>query len=59
NGRTYADALIASYLSKKENAPIVLIDKENVPVSVKEYLRENKIKDSIILGGDSSIANVK
>ena len=59
NGRTYADALIASYLSKKENAPIVLIDKENVPVSVKEYLRKNKIKDSIILGGDSSIANVK
>ena len=59
NGRTYADALIASYLSNKENAPIVLIDKENVPVSVKEYLRENKIKDSIILGGDSSIANVK
>ena len=59
NGRTYADALIASYLSNEENAPIVLIDKENVPVSVKEYLRENKIKDSIILGGDSSIANVK
>ena len=59
NGRTYADALIASYLSVEENAPIVLIDKENVPVSVKEYLRENKIEDSIILGGDSSIANVK
>ena len=59
NGRTYADALVASHLSKRENAPIVLIDKENVPVSVKEYLRENKIKDSIILGGDSSIANTK
>ena len=59
NGRTYADALIASYLSKKENAPIILIEKENVPVSVKEYLREKNIKDSIILGGDSSIANVK
>lgn len=59
NGRTYADALIASYLSKKENEPIVLIDKEDVPVSVKEYLRENKIKDSIILGGESCIANVK
>lgn len=59
NGRTYADALIASYLSVEENAPIVLIDKENVPVSVKEYLRDNKIKDSIILGGTSSIANVK
>ena len=59
NGRTYADALIASYLSKAENAPIILIEKENVPVPVKEYLREKKIKDSIILGGDSSIANVK
>ena len=59
NGRTYADALVASHLSKAENAPIVLIDKENVPVSVKEYLRENKIEDSIIPGGDSSIANVK
>ena len=59
NGRTYADALVASHLSKRENAPILLIDKENVPVTVKEYLRENKIKDSIILGGDSSIDNVK
>ena len=59
NGRTYADALIASYLSVEENAPIILINKDDVPVSVKEYLREKKIKDSIILGGDSNIANVK
>ena len=59
NKTAYPDALIAPYLSKAEQAPIILIDKDEASVSVKQYLRENKIKESIILGGKLSIEEYK
>ena len=55
NKTAYPDALIAPYLSKAEQAPIILIDKDEASVSVKQYLRENKIKEGIIIGGEKSI----
>lgn len=55
NKTAYPDALIAPYLSKTEQAPIILIDKDEASVSVKQYLRDNKIEESIILGGKLSI----
>lgn len=59
NKTAYPDALIAPYLSKAEQAPIMLIDKDEASVSVKQYLRDNKIKESIILGGKLSIEEYK
>ena len=59
NKTAYPDALIAPYLSKKEQAPIILIDKDKASVAVKQYLRDNKIKESIILGGKLSIEEYK
>ena len=59
NKTAYPDALIAPYLSKAEQAPIILIDKDEASVSVKQYLRDNKIKESIILGGKQSIEEYK
>lgn len=59
NKTAYPDALIAPYLSKAEQAPIILIDKDEASVSVKQYLRDNKIKESIILGGKLSIEEYK
>lgn len=59
NKTAYPDALIAPYLSNAEKAPIVLIDKDEASVSVKQYLRDNKIKESIILGGKLSIEEYK
>ncbi|MDU1879355.1 MAG: cell wall-binding repeat-containing protein, partial [Finegoldia magna] len=59
NETAYPDALIAPYLSKAEQAPIILIDKDEASVSVKQYLRDNKIKESIILGGKLSIEEYK
>jgi|GEM_PF-525915 hypothetical protein len=59
NKDAFADALLAPYLSNAEKAPIVLIDKDEAQLSVKQYLRENKIKDSIILGGKLSIEEYK
>lgn len=59
NKTAYPDALIAPYLSKAKDAPIMLIDKDEASVSVKQYLRDNKIKESIILGGKLSIEEYK
>lgn len=55
NKDAFADALLAPYLSNAEKAPIVLIDKDKAQLSVKEYLRDNEIKNGIILGGEKSI----
>ncbi|MDU2219339.1 leucine-rich repeat protein [Finegoldia magna] len=55
NNDAFADALLAPYLSNAEKAPIVLIDKDEAQLSVKEYLRDNEIKNGIILGGEKSI----
>ena len=59
NKDAFADALLAPYLSNAEKAPIVLIDKDEASVSVKQYLRDNEIKESIILGGKLSIEEYK
>ena len=55
NKTAYPDALLAPYLSKVKDAPIVLIGNDEASVSVKQYLRDNKIKEGIILGGEKSI----
>ena len=55
NKTAYPDALLAPYLSKAKDAPIVLIGNDEASVSVKQYLRDNKIKEGIILGGEKSI----
>lgn len=59
NKDAFADALLAPYLSNAEKAPIVLIDKDEASVSVKQYLRDNEIKNGIILGGEKSIEEYK
>ena len=55
NGTKYPDALLAPYLSKAKDAPIVLIVNDEASVSVKQYLRDNKIKEGIIIGGEKSV----
>lgn len=55
NKDTFADALLAPYLSNAEQAPIVLIVNDEASVSVKQYLRDNKIKEGIIIGGEKSV----
>lgn len=59
NGTKYPDALLAPYLSKAKDAPIVLIGNDEASVSVKQYLRDNEIKNGIILGGEKSIEEYK
>ena len=62
SGKTYPDALSGSYLSKKENAPILLVDGKNSSnVSrLKEYIYNNLKKGGkiFILGGKVAVPQV-
>lgn len=51
----FPDALTGSALAIKENAPIILVNKD--VTKQKEYLDSTKITDLYILGGDGVITN--
>lgn len=49
SGENYPDALTGTALIQKEDAPLVLTEKNIIPETLKTYL--NKVKDFKILGG--------
>ncbi|HHX68049.1 MAG: cell wall-binding repeat-containing protein [Miniphocaeibacter sp.] len=55
SGNNYADALMGTVLSKKLEAPILLVDGDRLSTSQINYLNSNKINTLYILGGNSSI----
>lgn len=57
-GENYPDALTAAALAGKLKAPILLVKKDAVPKSVREYLtkHKNSIQDVYILGGENSVS---
>lgn len=56
NGENYPDALCASSLSGKFKAPILLTQKNQIDEPTLKYLRENHIKDIIVVGGKNSVS---
>lgn len=56
NGENYPDALSASVLSAKHNAPILLTPSKNVYKNVENFIRNNKIKNIIVVGGKNSVS---
>lgn len=57
NGDDYPDALSASGLSGKYNAPILLTSKNNTQTEVLEYIK-NRAKKVIIVGGTNSVSEL-
>ncbi len=57
SGENYPDALAASGIAGIKDAPILLTEKDNIPKSVKKYIREKNIKNIIIVGGENSISS--
>ena len=57
SGENFPDALAASSLSQKLNAPILLVSRNNVSNEVQRYLIDNNIKKVIILGGENTISS--
>lgn len=59
NGTNFADALAGSYLSSKENAPILMTDKKDANIQkLVDYIKTNLKADGIvfILGGTSAVS---
>lgn len=59
NGYKYADALAVGSVSKKLESPILLIKKDEIPKSVKNYIDNEKIERILIIGGYESIDKIQ
>ena len=57
SGESFPDALSASTLSQKINAPILLVSKNIIDDSVISYIRNYNIEKAIIIGGSSTISD--
>ncbi|MGX9756698.1 N-acetylmuramoyl-L-alanine amidase [Clostridioides difficile] len=56
NGDVSIDGIISTPLATTYNAPILLVEKNNVPDSVKSELKRLNPKDVIIIGDENSIS---
>ncbi len=56
SGESFPDALSASTLSQKINAPILLVSKNIIDNSVISYIKNNNIEKAILIGGTSTIS---
>lgn len=56
SGTIYADALVGSLLGAKAEAPILLVNQNNVPEAVAKYIRANNITNLTIIGGPNTVS---
>lgn len=57
NGENYPDALSASPLVVNLNAALLLTKPGSLPTETSKYIKDNKIKNIIIVGGEKSVSN--
>ncbi|OXZ37104.1 cell wall-binding repeat-containing protein [Finegoldia magna] len=58
SGENFADSLVAGSLANKENAPVLLTQKDNLPQVIKDEINRLSPSQIIIVGGEKSV-NVK
>lgn len=62
SGENFADSISSTSLAKKKNAPVLLVKKNEVPKSIKEYLNSFRKKgllgDITIVGGENSVSKI-
>jgi SpoIID/LytB domain protein len=56
-GDNPVDALTGSVLAKKHDAPLVLVETNEIPQAVKELLGKQTIHQIFVLGGDSAVSD--
>lgn len=56
NGKSFADALTGSVLAAKEGAPLLLVEKDNVPKATRNMLDRYDIGMVTVLGGPNVIS---
>ncbi|WPC43496.1 cell wall-binding repeat-containing protein [Clostridium sp. JS66] len=57
SGDTFEDALITAPMASKLQYPIILVSKNYIPVSVKNYAASAKDKDLILVGGSDVLGS--
>ncbi|WP_304206724.1 cell wall-binding repeat-containing protein [Peptostreptococcus russellii] len=57
SGEIFPDALVAGGLVDKYNAPIMLVKRDSLPDSISSYVKDSKIINNLIVGGENSISN--
>lgn len=55
DGRNYPDAVSIAPYASKEGIPVILVNGNNVPKEVKDFLNKYKIKDVIVVGGTNAV----
>ena len=57
SGENFPDALAASTLAQKIEAPILLVSKDKIDQSVIDYFKNHNIKKVLVVGGQLSISD--
>ena len=55
SGENFADSLVAGSLANKENAPVLLTQKEKLPRAIKDEVDRLNPEQIIIVGGEKSV----
>ncbi|MDO5018372.1 MAG: cell wall-binding repeat-containing protein [Lagierella massiliensis] len=57
SGRKFPDGLTGGVLASVLNGPVLLVDKDTIPQSVKDELKRLQVKNIYVVGGESTISN--
>ena len=57
NGYGEADALSIAAVAGRDNMPIILVDKDNVPTAIYDWLNSENIENAYIIGGTGVVSN--
>lgn len=57
NASNFPDALSATSIMQAKEAPIIMVDKDRIPDPVKDFILEVKPKESVVVGGFTSVSN--
>ena len=57
SGELFSDALVAGELVSKDNAPLMLVKKNNLPSSISNYVKDSKITNNVIVGGVNTVSD--
>lgn len=57
NGNDFPDALSIASIAGKNKAPIIFTDKEQLTTEATRYIRNNKVKESYVIGGREVISD--
>ncbi|WML41218.1 cell wall-binding repeat-containing protein [Neobacillus sp. OS1-2] len=56
NGRGFADALTGSVLVARENASLLLVEKNYVPAEIGQVISKNRVNHVTVLGGEEAVS---